>query len=235
LYITEDGKLLLSYARYIIDSFEKMEGALSDASSKLQIRIGASVSLGTVLLIDLINQLEEEVPGIDVRITIDNTSTIEQMVCNSELDLAIVEGLVKSNEIIKLPISDDELVIVVGRSHPFWNEEKIYLAQIENQVLISREQGSADRNQFEQFLSDHNININKKWYCTNTEAIKNIVSSGKGIAILSKLLIEKEIQENTLKALPIEDIKIVRKNKLIYHKNKHISSQMEKFIDICLN
>ena len=235
LYITEDGKIVLSYARYIIDSFEKMELALLDSLSKQQIRIGSSVSLGTTLLIDLISKLEEEVPGIDVRVTIDNTSVIEQMVCNSDLDLAIVEGLIKSNEIIHLPVNNDELVIVVGKSHPFWEHKEISLSQLENQVLVSREQGSADRNQFEQFLNEHNVSINKKWNCTNTEAIKNIVTSGKGMAIISKLLIEKELQEDTLRILSIKDIRMTRQNNLIYHKNKYISPQMQKFIDICLN
>ena len=179
--------------------------------------------------------MEEEVPGIDVRVTIDNTSVIEQMVCNSDLDLAIVEGLIKSNEIIHLPVNNDELVIVVGKSHPFWEHKEISLSQLENQVLVSREQGSADRNQFEQFLNEHNVSINKKWNCTNTEAIKNIVTSGKGMAIISKLLIEKELQEDTLRILSIKDIRMTRQNNLIYHKNKYISPQMEKFIDICLN
>ena len=235
LYITEDGKLLLSSARYIIDSFEKMEEDILDVSSKLKIRIGASVSIGTNLLIDLINDLEQQVPGIDVRVTINNTSNIEEMICNNDLDVAIVEGLVKSDEVIQKPVSDDELVIIVGKTHEFWNEKEIKLSQLENQVIISREQGSADRNQFEQFLSNNNVNLNKKWYCTNTEAIKNIVIAGKGLAIISKMLVEKEIKENTLKILPIKNIKIERQNKLIYHKNKYISPQMKKFIEICLN
>ncbi|MEG1411464.1 MAG: LysR family transcriptional regulator [Terrisporobacter sp.] len=235
LYITEEGKLLLSSARYIIDSFEKMEEEILDASLKLQIRIGGSVSIGTNLLIDLINKLEEQVPGIDVRVTINNTSKIEEMICNNDLDIAIVEGLVKSNEIIQQPVNDDELVIIVGKSHQFWDEKEINLSQLENRVVISREQGSSDRNQFEQFLSEHNVNVNKKWYCTNTEAIKNIVIAGKGMAIISKMLVEKEIKDNTLRVLPIKDIKIERQNKLIYHKNKYISPQMKEFMDICLN
>lgn len=235
LYITNDGEILLSYATYIIDSFEKMELSLQESLSKQQIRIGSSVSIGSTLLIDLVDKLEKEIPGIDVRVTIDNTSTIEQMICKSDLDLAIVEGLVKSDEIIQLPLGNDELVIVVGKSHPFWSYEEVDIYQLENQVIISREQGSTDRNQFEQFLNDHNIRINKKWNSTNTEAIKNIVISGKGMAIISRLLIEKELKENTLKVLPIKDIKINRQNNLIYHKNKYISPQMKNFINICLN
>lgn len=235
LYITEAGETLLSYARHIVSSFEDMEDNMNNASSKVKIKIGGSVSLGTTILINLIDKLEEELPGIDVRVTVDNTSSIENKVCLSELDIAIVEGCLKSDEIFKIPVYHDELVMVVGKKHLFWDKDSISIFQLQNQDIISREDGSANRNQFEQLLIENNIKVNKKWSCTNTEAIKNVVKNGKGIAIISKLLVEKEIDENKLKIVNVDNIKIPRENKLIYHKNKYISPQMKKFIDICTN
>jgi len=235
LYITEAGETLLSYARHIVSSFEDMESAMFDASSKMTIKIGGSVSIGTTMLIDIVEKLENEIPGIDVRVTVDNTSTIEKKVCLSELDLAIVEGCLQSDEIIQIPVHNDELAMVVGKDHLFWDKQCISISQLQNQDVISREEGSANRNQFEQLLIENNIKVNKKWSCTNTEAIKNLVKDGKGIAIISKLLIKKEIEENKLKIVNIDDIKVYRESKLIYHKNKYISPQMKKFIEICQN
>ena len=37
---------------------------------------------------------------------------------------------------------------------------------------------------------------------------KNIVIDGKGVAFVSKLLVNKEVSEGKLRILPIEDIKI---------------------------
>lgn len=235
LYITEAGETLLSYARHIVSSFEDMESAMFDASSKMTIKIGGSVSIGTTKLIDIVEKLENEIPGIDVRVTVDNTSTIENKVCLSELDLAIVEGCLQSDEIIQIPVYNDELVMVVGKDHSFWDRQCISISQLHNQDIISREEGSANRNQFEQLLIENKIKINKKWSCTNTEAIKNLVKDGKGIAIISKLLIKKEMEEEKLRIVNVDNIKVYRESKLIYHKNKYISPQMKKFIDICIN
>ncbi|MEW9080207.1 LysR family transcriptional regulator [Terrisporobacter glycolicus] len=235
LYITEAGETLLSYARHIVSSFEDMESAMFDASSKMTIKIGGSVSIGTTMLIDIVEQLEDEIPGIDVRVTVDNTSTIENKVCLSELDLAIVEGCLQSDEIIQIPVHNDELVMVVGKDHSFWDRQCISISELHNQDVISREEGSANRNQFEQLLIENKIKINKKWSCTNTEAIKNLVKDGKGIAIISKLLIKKEIEEKKLRIVNVDNIKVYRESKLIYHKNKYISPQMKKFIEICKN
>lgn len=235
LYITEAGETLLSYARHIVSSFEDMESAMFYASSKMTIKIGGSVSIGTTMLIDIVEQLEDEIPGIDVRVTVDNTSTIENKVCLSELDLAIVEGCLQSDEIIQIPVHNDELVMVVGKDHSFWDRQCISISELHNQDVISREEGSANRNQFEQLLIENKIKINKKWSCTNTEAIKNLVKDGKGIAIISKLLIKKEIEEKKLRIVNVDNIKVYRESKLIYHKNKYISPQMKKFIEICKN
>ena len=84
------------------------------------------------------------------------------MISRSELDVAIVEGIIKNPDIIKISFYEDELVMVVGKKHPFYSKNQLTLLDLEGQSLLSREAGSSDRNQFEQFLAEHNINVIKK-------------------------------------------------------------------------
>ncbi|CAI3192046.1 MULTISPECIES: LysR family transcriptional regulator [Clostridium] len=233
LHITEEGTLLLSHAQHIVDSFENMELAMKNIGKSTKIRIGGSVSVGTYLMNDIIERLENRIQNIDTFVTINNTFEIENMICRSELDVAIVEGIIKNPDIVKIPFCEDELVMVVGKAHPFYSKKQLSLSDLEGQSLLSREPGSSDRNQFEQLLAEHNINVVKKWTCTNTEAIKNAVTNGKGIAILSKMLINDECKKGKLKILRFKDVSIKRQIKLIYHKNKYISKSIEELIDIC--
>lgn len=235
LHITEEGTLLLSHAQHIVDSFENMELDMKNIGRSTKIRIGGSVSVGTHLMTDIIECLENRIKNIDTFVTINNTFEIENMISRSELDVAIVEGIIKNPDIIKIPFYEDELVMVVGKNHPFYNKDQLTILDLEGQALLSREPGSSDRNQFEQFLSEHNINVIKKWTCTNTEAIKNAVINGKGIAILSKMLIKDECEKGLLKILNFKNVSINRQIKLIYHKNKYISKPIEELIDICSN
>ncbi|MBE6072520.1 MAG: LysR family transcriptional regulator [Clostridium butyricum] len=233
LHITEEGTLLLSHSQHIVDSFENMELAMKNIGKSTKIRVGGSVSVGTYLMNDIIERLENKIPNIDTFVTINNTFEIENMICRSELDVAMVEGIIENPDIVKIPFCEDELVMVVGKTHPFYNKNQLSLSDLEGQSLLSREPGSSDRNQFEQFLSEHNINVIKKWTCTNTEAIKNAVINGKGIAILSKMLIRDECEKGLLKILNFKDVSIKRQIKLIYHKNKYISKLIEELISIC--
>lgn len=233
IYITETGKKLLPYARHIIDSFETMEGFINDTSAGNVIRVGGSVSVGTRLLPPMIKSLENEVPDVDVCVIVDNTAAIEGKIQRSELDIAVVEGIVRSDELVKKDIYDDELVLVVGPEHELFNHPGIKLKELTKHALISRESGSVERNQFEQFLLEHDIKMKNKWSCSNTETIKKAVLNGEGIAILSRMVIEKEIAAEEVRVLNVENTRMKRKIKLIYHKNKYISQSMKQFIDIC--
>ena len=142
IYITETGKKLLPYARHIIDSFETMEGFINDTSSGNVIRVGGSVSVGTRLLPPMIKSLENEVPDVDVCVIVDNTAAIEGKIQRSELDIAVVEGIVRSDELVKKDIYDDELVLVVGPEHELFNHPGIKLKELTKHALISRESGS---------------------------------------------------------------------------------------------
>lgn len=235
IYITETGRDLLPVARHIIDSFESMERFLNDSSAGSMIRIGGSVSVGTRLLPPIIKSLEKEIPGVDVRVTVDNTAVMEGMIRRSELDIAVVEGIVRSDELVKKDMYDDELVLVVGPEHELFDHPSITLGELTNHAMISRESGSVERNQFEQFLLEHEIKMKNKWSCSNTETIKKAVLNGEGIAILSKMVIEKEIAQGEVHALNVDGIRMTRKIKLIYHKNKFISLSMKRFIEICMD
>ena len=119
------------------------------------------------------------------------------------------------------------------KAHPFAKKESISLKALEGQNYVSRESGSTERNQYEQFLEQKGIRLKRIFCSTNTEAIKNAVVHGRGIAIFSKRMIEKEAVEGSLIIVPVEDIHIIRDFHFIRHKNKYMSKTLQIMQDIC--
>lgn len=233
LYITESGKRLLSYARHIIDSFEDMEKALHHAEENPSINIGCSVSVGTYFLNPLLDIAEEKLKKCQINVTVDNTSSIEKKILTNEIDIGIVEGIVTNSELIISPVCRDQLVLVCGRTHHLSKIENLNLSDLEGENFISREKGSADRNQLECLFEEKKITLNRCWHCTNTEAIKNAVMYGRGLAVLSSRLVEKECKQGDLLKLNVSGLPISRTIHLIYHKNKYISPSIQVILDIC--
>ncbi|MGL5694691.1 MAG: LysR family transcriptional regulator, partial [Peptostreptococcaceae bacterium] len=99
LHITESGELLLKYAKHIVESFDDMERILKYKGQHVSLRIGATITVGNCILNDIIDKVEKENPQISTKVTINNTDIIENMLLNSELDVAIVEGIISHKDL----------------------------------------------------------------------------------------------------------------------------------------
>ena len=93
IYLTKEGELMLSFSRHILDSFEQMEAAMNQAAEKSSLRIGCSVSVGTCLIEEILDEAKERIPQCQISVIVANSSEIEQLILTNEVDVGIVEGI----------------------------------------------------------------------------------------------------------------------------------------------
>lgn len=217
---------MLSFSRHLIDSFDQMEDAMQRAAENTCLRIGCSVTVGTCLIHDILDQAKEKMPELTTRVIVNNSSDIEQAILNNEVDLGIVEGILKSNDLTVTPVCQDELVIVCGKDHPLAKEQIITPDMLSGQSYISRESGSTDRNQLERLFEEHGLQLTRTFCSTNTEAIKNAVIRGSGIAVLSRRMITGECEAGDIVILHVEGLTAFRNINLVIHKNKYLSKSI---------
>lgn len=234
LYITETGKEFLSYARHIISLYDDMEQKMGQNRRTSTLHIGASVTVGTYLLSQLSKEFLKNNKNTQIKAVVDNTSVIEEMVLNSKLDFGLVEGPIHSEDIVPIAFMKDELITICSPNHPFRKKQSITIEELSKEELILRESGSGTRELFENTMLSKGQNLNIKWVCNNSEAIKNAVMADMGISIISKMSVMKEIKENKLYTIPIEGIRFKRSFNIIYHKNKYITEAIREFWGICM-
>lgn len=235
LYITEAGESLLKYAHHIVSLFDEMEEDISNKNKNATLKIGATITVGTCVLNDILKAFQKKNFQVKTQIFVENTGVIEDMILKNALDIGIVEGVIKSNDIISVPIMPDELILVCPTSHEFSKLDSVELKQLQNQDFILREKGSGTRELFEKLLVYHGISINEKWVCNNSEAIKNAVINGQGLTVISEMLVREAIDNKKLHTVKIKGVKLARSFNLVYHKNKYISDNLKSFISTCLN
>lgn len=235
LYITKEGELMLSFSRHILDSFDRMEEAMDLTAEKPVLQLGCSVTVGTCLIHDILDKVKEKMPNLQVLVTVTNSSDIEQAILTNEVDLGIVEGIIKSDELLTTPICEDELVLVCGKEHPLAKAGKVTASMLQGQNYVSRESGSAERNQLEKKLEEQGIQFVRSFCSTNTEAIKNAVIRGRGIAVLSRRMVEKELATGDIVVLSLDGVRATRNINLVIHKNKYISKGIKLFQELVWN
>ncbi len=234
LFITLAGQKLLTYARHIVNLNQEVEEAMREVNDNGILRVGASVTVGTYILPSMIREFTRWNPKVKVISSVNNTTVIEEMLLADQLDIGLVEGKVQSPIILHAPFMEDELVLVSSPAHPFGRKEKITIAELEHAEFIVREEGSGTRNLFESVMIERGINWNIVGVYNNAETIKNAVSIGLGVSVISWMAVQKEIERRELKIIEIEEVSFKRQFSVVYHRNKYRSSILEQFIQMVL-
>lgn len=232
LFLTPLGEIMLDHSLHILELFHHMEDDINIYGHTNHIRIGSSVSVGTCMLPPLIKCLSQQETPVSYDVTVNNTSVIEKLVNSYELDLGLVEGYIDNPNLIIHDVAEDELVLAVSSSHPLAGQGDISYSDLEKYPFITREDGSSKRNQLELHLQNCGLKLTSNYACSSIEAIKQALQVTEGIAALSRMMISEEIKKGVLTILPIDDMRIKRSIRLIYHKNKYISPAMKIFMRV---
>ena len=231
LYITDLGDKLLGYAREVLRQFDYLEEQMLSKKQMKLLRVGTSMTVGTCLLPDMVQRFKQMQEDVDIFACVNNTKVIEQKLMEAELDVALVEGQVKSPDLVVRPMMEDELVLVCAKNHPFAGMKRLYFCQLENQKFVMREKGSGTRELFEKDLEKHRVKVNVAWEVVGTEAIKHAIIKDNCLSVIAYRLVEEEVSSGEMYLFREENNRWKRSFDLVYHKDKFISNTMSAFID----
>ena len=99
--------------------------------------------------------------------------------------------------------------------------------------ILMREKGSAGRTLLDQIFAMHFLSINPAWESASTQALVNAVACGLGISLLPEQLVSADIASRKVISRPVVDEPFLRKNYLIWHKQKFLTQTAKKFIALC--
>lgn len=231
LFITDAGRLLLNYAQSILTSINDMDKTLKILSQNRTVMMGATMTVGSCLMLELVTAFEKSHPNVQVNVTIDNTAVIETLLLESSIDIAFVEGTIKSSELISVPVIDDELVLVCSRKHELSSYSSIDITMLQDRQFVLREEGSGTREIFLDLLNEHNVSVNVKWTCQSSDTNLAAVSATNSLTVISKRLVSNYISKGELAAVPIENISMRRSFNLVYHKSKHFTDWLKQLAE----
>lgn len=231
LRITPAGKLLLENAKQIIAIHEALEQNMKTINSKSQLRIGATMTVGSNIMGKIIQELESFRPDIDSFVTVTNTDHIEEMLLHNELDIALVEGIINHEEIIANPAFDDNLCMICGKEHPFYQKDIVTPEELHNQNFILREKGSGTRAIFEQLMRSHHVPYKVKWESNSTPAIIDAVARNLGLGFVSERCVAEKIANGLIYRCPVQNMNLKRFFYICYHQYHPMTSQMQDFMN----
>ncbi|MGI6576581.1 MAG: LysR family transcriptional regulator [Eubacteriales bacterium] len=232
LYITPKGERLLSYARNVVKQFDDLEEMMLQDSFVKKIRIGATNTVGNSILGDVINALRNIDQQTEIYSYVNNTQNIEEKLLKSELDIAIVEGKIKSPDLISIPEVNDFLVLICSTEHPFAKKKAVKLEDLKKESFAMREQGSGTRELFERYMLEKGMPIRIAFEGNSSDSIKKAVVENRFLAVISIRLVEDEVKNGKIHVIRNTDNDWDRYFSVVYHKNKVATDEMKNIVEI---
>ena len=157
---TNEGNIVIKYARRIIALYESMTQGIFDEQRHIRrLTVGVTHTAESNAVAEVLGKYSAKNPGTSITIISGTISNLYNMLKNYELDLAVVEGKVQDESINSLLLDTDSLVLVVSNNHPLAKKSMITINELKKEPLILRRPSSGTRNLFTAHLESNYMSL----------------------------------------------------------------------------
>ncbi|HEY0231443.1 MAG TPA: LysR substrate-binding domain-containing protein [Dokdonella sp.] len=230
LKLNEHGRALLPRAREIVERLREL-GAAAEPGGALA--VGASNTIGNYLVGDLLGGFIAAYPAVQLSLRVANSQQILAGVVDCSLDIGCIEAPVAHPEVELIAWRHDELRICVRSDHALARRRRLRAEHLAGQRWILRERGSGTRTVFEQASRDLLGPLDVALELGQSEAIKQAVMAGLGIACLPSAAIADAVAAGRLVALHTPFLVLTRTLALALHRTRYRGTTLRAFLDSC--
>jgi DNA-binding transcriptional LysR family regulator len=233
--LTEAGERLYEYARQILDLHARARSDLGGRPPSVSgdLSVAASSVPGEYFLPALLSAFHASYPGVRVRATVGDSGSVIKDVEKGNAALGLTGQKVEGPALETRPIGRDSLVLIVPPGHPWASRRAVSLKALVGEPLIIREVGSGSRSTLEKGLEQAGISLADLHVACelgSNAAIKDAVRRGLGVAFLSRLTVEKELDASELRVVAVRGLTLTRHFYLVYRRYRPLSQAASAFL-----
>ena len=235
LYLTDAGKELLATCQNIFEKLDNFEMKVADLKGTKQGQLKlAVITTAKYFVPRLLGSFCQHYPGIDVALKVTNHREIQERMSNNQDDLYIVSNPRDEIDLKSQSFLNNPLVVVARKDHPLAQKKDIDIQELQDRPFIMREQGSGTREAILKLFAEHDISVKVKLELGSNEAIKQAISGGLGISILSEHCLISERVSGELTILDFKHFPIKRRWYVSHLAGKKLSVIAETFLEYLL-
>jgi LysR family hydrogen peroxide-inducible transcriptional activator len=148
------------------------------------VRLGMIGTTGRWLVPRLLEVVAERHPGIHLVLVEGTTTTLEQQLTTGRLDLAVVNLPVPDRDVVIQPLFDEDIVLVVDRTHRLAERARIGLADLDGLDVLLPLPGTAFRDELDAACRAGKVVLKPKAEIDGVRLLASLTFEGHGPAIL---------------------------------------------------
>jgi len=194
--------------------------------------IGASTTIAEFLLPQILGEFKSRYPAVVPRLFVANSEAVQNRTVERTLDLGFIEGDSHLPSLVTDVCCNDELQVVCAPSHALAKQQSATPRSLTEHAYVSRELGSGTREVIDHYLQKAGLtpdSLQVVMEVGSPEALKGLVATGLGFAIMSRATVTKEIRLGQLVQLPLAP-RLIRHLSVVYPKERFHSRLVNSFV-----
>jgi len=230
-HLTQAGEELFLYSKKIFsvidEAMEVMEALRSPHYGRLS--VGADTTVGSYVIPGLLGRFHQSFPAVEISLEVLNRLSLIDALLSNRVDM-VVMGAVPDDAHVEIePIAYNSLVLIAPPNHRLAGQSDISIKELGREHFLLREPGSGTRAALETALREAGVPLQISMQVGNNSAIKQGVAAGLGIALISSVALDMELETHRLVILDVEGFPIMRQWRLVHLKDKYLSPTAKAF------
>lgn len=227
---TDAGKIFYEYANNLINIRDNAVFTLNKFSKKVdgKVEIAASTVPAEYLLPKLILGFRSLYNNINFSVDQFDSNQVINELLEKKYELGMVGTVIENSKLEYHKLTEDKLVLAAPCNEKFStiSSDTLSFKVIKDECFIYRESGSGTRLEFEKIFMKHGISpssIRIAAQFNSIDAIKQAVSQGLGLSVMSYVSIEDYVKFGRIRAFDIEGFDLTRAFYIVTHKKRPLS------------
>jgi molybdate transport repressor ModE-like protein len=227
--LTSTGELVVQWAARVLEAAEELDVGITALRSDRRghLAVAASLTIAEHLLPSWLVAVRAEQqqlgqPPTDITMTATNSERVAALVASGDVDLGFVEGPAAPPGLQCRLVGTDELVVVVGPTHPWAlrSRRRVTAETLAATPLVVREKGSGTRSVLERALAGLPA-APPALELSSTAAVRSAVAAGAGPAALGAHTVRDDEATGRLVRITVSGLDLTRRLHAVWRGGAH--------------
>jgi DNA-binding transcriptional LysR family regulator len=234
---TREGQIFYDGCKEVLERYREVESAVrgEPMAADAVVRVAAIYSANLREMSQSVRRFNELRPRARVELEYLHPSRVYERVLNDEVELGILSFPQERRDLTVIPWRNETMVLACHPQHPLAWRKKIAVKQLAGEPFVGFDADLVIRKKIDAYLREHGVAVKVVLTFDNVEAVKRAVEVGSGVAILPLPTLERELQAETLVAVPFSPSDFVRPLCIVYRRGRRLYPNTKAFIELLQN
>jgi len=231
--LTDAGRVLQEYAERLLNLRSNAHEALVELRHLQQGKLAiAANELTALYLLPVLAEFRRLHPMVRLMVHRSFGSLIPGDVVRHNSEIGVLTYDPQEPQLRSIVVYQDELIFVVPPQHPLAKERQVSIRQLGTESFVAHIVSSPYREKVIQVFKRYKTPLHMDLELPTLQAMKSFVATGNGVAFLPEISVKDELARGELVHIPVRELSLHRKLRLIYRKSASLSHAARAFLKV---